>query len=135
MHTFYTFIESIAFAFLVISVFFVMEMPLIGLIAGAAAFIVTMILYLVLRKKDLKKDKLASLTLIFASSMFLGIAINFAIMFLTIQSFIFAGGAALLFAYMILQSFTLFTNKKCVIAKNILLGVGQVCLALSIYFI
>ena len=134
-HTFYSFIEAIAFAFLVVSLFFVVEMPLIGLIAGAGAFVVTMILYLVLRKKDLKKDKLANIALILTSSLFFGIGINFAIIFLTAQSFIMAGGAALLFAYVVLQTFTLFTNKKCVIAKNILLGLGQICLALSIFFI
>ncbi len=134
-HTFYTFVEAIGFAFLTISLFFMIEMPLIGLIAGAVAFIATMIVYLILRKKDLKKDKLASLLLIFTASLLLGISVNFAIIFLTVQSFIFAGGALLLFAYVILQSFTSFTNKRCVVAKNILLGLGQICLALSIYFI
>ena len=113
--TFYTFVEAIGFAFLIVSLFFMIEMPLIGLIAAAVAFIATMIVYLVLKKKDLKKDKLASLLLILTASLLLG-------------------GAALLFAYVILQTFTSFTNKGCVIAKNILLGLGQICLALSIFF-
>lgn len=133
--TFYTFVEAIGFAFLTVSLFFMIEMPLIGLIAAAVAFIATMIVYLVLKKKDLKKDKLASLLLILTASLLLGISANFAIIFLTAQAFVFAGGAALLFAYVILQTFTSFTNKGCVIAKNILLGVGQICLALSIFFI
>ena len=134
-HTFYTFIEALGFAFLTVSVFFIVEMPLIGLIAAAGTFLVTMIVYLIVRKKDLKKDKLANLSLILTASLLLGVAVNFAIIFLTVQAFIMAGGAALLFTYVVLQAFTSFTNKSCVIAKNIMLGLGQICLALSIFFI
>jgi len=134
-HTFYTIIESISFAFMLTSVFFLMDFPLFGLIGGIVAFITVMIIYLILRKRDSKKDKLLNLVLIFTSSLFAGLTINFAIVSLSSQGFLMAIGAVVAFAYMVLQTNTFYANKKVVIAKNILLGCALIILALSIYFI
>ena len=134
-HAFYTLIEAIGFAFMLTSVFFLMEFPLFGLIGGLGSFLIVMIVYLVLRKKHITKDKLANLLLQLTSSLFLGITVHFAIVSLTAQAFIMAGGAILAFSYVIIQTFSHFTNKKTGIAKNILIGVALILLALSIYFI
>ncbi len=134
-HTFYTFIEAIGFAFMSVNVFFLMEIPLFGLAGGAGAFLIMMIIYLVLRKGDAKKDKIANLLLILTSAILLGVCANFAVIAFTPQALIMAGGAALAFSYVIIQTLTSFTNKKAGIAKNILLGLALICLALSIYFI
>ena len=115
--------------------FFLIEKPYIGLIIGAGTFIVLMIVYLVVKKSHAKKDKLANLLLQIASSMFLGISVNLAILLLSVQSFLIAGASLIIFAYTIIQTFSHFTNKKCGAAKNILLGLGLICLSLAIYFI
>ena len=133
--TFYTYIEGFGFGMMVVSFFFLMNLPLIGFIVGGVAFIAYLITYLVVRKKDTKKDKLANLFLQLIYSFLLGIAINYAIAIFTIQSILLAFGALVCGAYVTLQTFTTFTNKKCVIAKNVLLGVGLILLALSIFFI
>ena len=131
----YTLFESIAFACLVVSVFFLFTMPLYGLIGGLVAFLVLMIVYLVKRKADAKKDKLANLLLFFCSSMFLGTAFQFVIMTFSITSLLMTLGSTFAFVYVILQNFTAFTNKKAGIVKNIFLGVALILIALTIYFI
>lgn len=134
-HVFYTLIESLGFASFIVSMFFLIEKPFIGLIAGAGTFVVLMTVYLIVKKAHVKKDKLVNLLLQLASSLFLGISVNLAIILVSIQSFLIAGGALLVFVYTIIQTFSHFTNKKCGAAKNILLGFGLICLALAIYFI
>ena len=134
-HVFYTIIESLGFASFIVSIFFLIEKPFIGLIVGASAFLILMIVYLVVKKAHAKKDKLSNLLLQFLSSMFLGISINLALILLSIQSFLLVGGSLLIFVYTIIQTFTHFANKKCGVAKNLLLGLGLICLAVSLFFI
>lgn len=134
-HAFYSIIESFGFAFLAISVFFMIEMPMIGGIVAGGVFLVLMIIYLIIRKADAKKDKLANLLLILSCSAFFGLAINCVVDLMTIQAFMIAGGGLLLSIYTVLQTFTSFTNKKCSITKNIFAGLGLILLAVSIFFI
>ena len=134
-HAFYTIIEAIGFISMTTSIFFLVEMPIIGMIVAAALFVVLMIVYLITRKADAKKDKIANLILILTSCAYLGIAINLVIVTMSVQAFLMAGGGLLTMAYTIIQTHTSFTNKKCGIAKNILMGLGLICIALSIFFI
>ncbi len=134
-HTFYTFVEALGFAFMIVSVFFLIELPLYGLASGAGAFLILMIIYLVLRKADQKKDKFANLILQLASLLLLCITLNLVIISFTTQSLVMAIGALFATVYVIIQTFTTFTNKKCGIVKNIFIGLALICLALSIFFI
>ena len=131
----YTLFESIAFACLVVAVFFLFTMPLYGLLGGVVAFLVLMIIYLVKRKEDPSKDKLFNLLLFFCSSILLGTAMNFVVLAFSVTSLLIALGSVFAFVYVVLQNFTSFTNKKAGIAKNIFLGVALIILALAIYFI
>ncbi len=134
-HTFYTFVEGLGFGFLITSIFFLIEFPLYGLAGAAGAFLILMIVYLIVRKKDQSKDKLANLFLQLTSFALLGISANFAVITLTLQSILMAAGALLASVYVIIQTFTLFTNKKCGMVKNLFIGLALILLGLSIFFI
>ena len=132
---FYTLFESIAFGCFITSVFFLFSKPYYGLIGGLATFLILMIIYLVKRKEDFKKDKLANLLLFLCSSIFFGISMNFAIISFSLNSLLFAVSSAFAFTYVILQNFSNFANKKANIVKNLFLGIALILASLAIYFI
>lgn len=133
--TFYTYIESFGFAFLVTSTFFLIEKPFIGLIIGSCAFIIMMIVYLVMKKSHLKKLKFANLLLLITSLVFSGITINLLCLMFSVQNLLLTIGAVFLSTYVGIQVFSHFQNKTNNITKNIFLGLGLILLALSIFFI
>ena len=134
-HSLYTLFESIAFACLIVSIFFLFSFPLYGLLGGLVSFLTLMIIYLVKRKNDAKKDKLANLLLFFCCSIYLGITLNFVVVAFSVTSLILAFSSLFAFVYVVLQNFSLFTNKKAGIVKNIFLGVALILSALAIFFI
>lgn len=134
-HSFYTFFESLAVCSLIISVIFLFSKPLYGLVIGVSFFLVLLVAYLIKKKTDTKKDKLTNLLLFLASCLYLGISANFAVITFSVVSMLMAVSGLFLFVYVILQNFTLFTNKKAGIVKNIFLGISLIIVSLAIFFI